>query len=183
MAKIPSEAAAQRRERILDAAQELLLRNGFRGTSMEAIAKAGGVAKPTLYAYFPDKQAVFDAAARRFLGTLETAAMAALGEEAGAVQRVANALAAKHKLVFRLLEGSPHAAEIYAVPKRGDAGLEAVDARLGAAMREVLVAGGYAQADRMLPILKASADGIARNATRAEEIGPAIRLVADKLFA
>ena len=48
-----------RREKVLTAARGLFLRHGLRATTMEAIAREAGVAKPTLYAHFPDKDAVF----------------------------------------------------------------------------------------------------------------------------
>ena len=48
-----------KRERILEAARNLFLRNGLRGTTMEAIAREARIAKPTLYTHFPDKDAVF----------------------------------------------------------------------------------------------------------------------------
>jgi AcrR family transcriptional regulator len=41
------------------AAWELFLDQGFSATSMDAIAKAAGVSKATLYAYFPSKEALF----------------------------------------------------------------------------------------------------------------------------
>ena len=36
-----------------------MLRDGLRGTTMEAIARQAGIAKATLYAQYPDKEAVF----------------------------------------------------------------------------------------------------------------------------
>ena len=44
------KAAEGKRETILRAASTLFLKHGLRGTSMEAIARAAGIAKPTLYA-------------------------------------------------------------------------------------------------------------------------------------
>ena len=41
------------------AAWDLFLDQGFSATSMDAIAKAAGVSKATLYAYFPSKEALF----------------------------------------------------------------------------------------------------------------------------
>ncbi len=51
----PAEA---KRDAIITAAGNLMLKHGLRGTSMEAIAREARIAKPTLYAYFPDKEAV-----------------------------------------------------------------------------------------------------------------------------
>ena len=54
-----TERHREKRERILAAARELFLRQGLRATTMEAIARGAGMAKPTLYAEFADKDAVF----------------------------------------------------------------------------------------------------------------------------
>jgi len=54
-----SRAKESKREAILASARELFNRNGFRGTSMEAIARIAGLAKGTVYLYFPGKEALF----------------------------------------------------------------------------------------------------------------------------
>jgi AcrR family transcriptional regulator len=54
-----SRAKESKREAILASALELFNRNGFRGTSMEAIARRAGLAKGTVYLYFPGKEALF----------------------------------------------------------------------------------------------------------------------------
>jgi TetR/AcrR family transcriptional regulator, cholesterol catabolism regulator len=48
----------ERRQQIVDAAAELFDKVGYSSTSMEDIAAVVGVAKPTLYHYFPGKDAV-----------------------------------------------------------------------------------------------------------------------------
>ncbi len=55
--------------RVLDAAAGLFLRDGFAATSIEAISAKAGVSKRTLYARFPDKEAVFLAVAQRLIAT------------------------------------------------------------------------------------------------------------------
>jgi AcrR family transcriptional regulator len=57
-ATAPDEKAARRR-RILTAAEELLDRWSFTDVSMERIGRRAGVAKSTLYLYFPTKEALF----------------------------------------------------------------------------------------------------------------------------
>ncbi len=54
-------------QRIVDAAAELFLRDGYAATSVEAIANAAGVSKRTFYARFPDKAAVFLAVVSRLI--------------------------------------------------------------------------------------------------------------------
>jgi AcrR family transcriptional regulator len=53
---------APQRERILDAAEQLIAENGCAGTSIEAIVKAAGVSSVTFYEFFADKEACFVAA-------------------------------------------------------------------------------------------------------------------------
>lgn len=47
--------------RILDAALEVFSQEGYSGTSMDAIALAAEVSKPTLYMYFGSKEQLFEA--------------------------------------------------------------------------------------------------------------------------
>jgi len=56
-----------KRGAILTAARDLLLEHGFSQTSMEMIAAAAGVGKPTVYSHFGSKEELFEAiiAARR----------------------------------------------------------------------------------------------------------------------
>jgi AcrR family transcriptional regulator len=49
----------RRRPLILDVALELFLERGYRGTSMEAVARAAGVTKPVVYACFASKAELF----------------------------------------------------------------------------------------------------------------------------
>src|SRR5512132_4406241 len=51
--------AEERPRRIIAAATSLFSRYGFRRTSVDLIAAEAGVAKPTIYAHFADKEAVF----------------------------------------------------------------------------------------------------------------------------
>ncbi len=55
----PTPRAQAKRNAIHAAAQGLFLRNGFAGTSMDAIALAANVSKQTLYRYYQNKEALF----------------------------------------------------------------------------------------------------------------------------
>ncbi len=59
------EAAAQLGERILDAAMELMLDQGYGATSIEAVAARAGVSKRTFYHRFADKAALVQAVVAR----------------------------------------------------------------------------------------------------------------------
>jgi AcrR family transcriptional regulator len=54
-------SAAERRERILAAAAELIAARGYGGAPIDAIARAAGVSPPVLYDHFPSKLALYEA--------------------------------------------------------------------------------------------------------------------------
>ena len=56
--------AAARREAILDAALMVFAERGYEAARLEDMAKRAGVAKGTVYLYFKDKQALFEALVR-----------------------------------------------------------------------------------------------------------------------
>jgi len=57
----PKGLAGAVEERILDAARKVFLERGFEGASVEEIAEAARSGKPTIYARFPGKEALFTA--------------------------------------------------------------------------------------------------------------------------
>ena len=61
------ELAGQVEERILDAAGRVFLEHGFQGASVDEIAEAASAGKPTIYARFPSKQALFTAVIERLV--------------------------------------------------------------------------------------------------------------------
>lgn len=56
-----SARGPSKHEQILTVAGQLFLQDGFQGLSMERLAAAVPVSKPTLYAHFADKEAIFAA--------------------------------------------------------------------------------------------------------------------------
>ena len=69
-----------KRKQILDAAEKLLLRNGYEATAMAAVARRAGVANNAVYWYFPSKDdllaAVLQRRQERALAKLPTPATA-----------------------------------------------------------------------------------------------------------
>jgi AcrR family transcriptional regulator len=57
----PKEFAGEVEERILDAARKVFLARGFEGASIDEIAAVARSGKPTIYARFADKEALFTA--------------------------------------------------------------------------------------------------------------------------
>lgn len=177
-----SRSKTNRSDHIVSSALALFLVNGLRGTSMEAIARQAGVAKPTLYKYFSDKDAVFEAVANGVFTDMRKTAEKAMTGSGDASERVARALGAKHKIIFKMLEGSPHAAELYAAPKvTNNSALVELENWMLSTITEALLADGHSDAQKLAQLCNACADGIARHAKHAEEIGPAIRLVVRRI--
>ena len=61
----PRELAGEVDARILDAARKVFLERGLAGASMEEIASAASAGKPTIYARFASKEALFSAVMMR----------------------------------------------------------------------------------------------------------------------
>src|SRR5258707_847141 len=61
----PPDERRQREERILDAAAALLIRWGYRKTTIDDVAREAGVGKGTIYLHWPDKNRLFNAAIGR----------------------------------------------------------------------------------------------------------------------
>ncbi len=60
-----SAAASDKTEQILQGAMQEFLTHGYAGTSMDKVAKTGGVSKATVYSYFQDKEGLFAALVQR----------------------------------------------------------------------------------------------------------------------
>lgn len=68
----PKALAGAVEERIVDASREVFLKRGFEGASIDQIAALARSGKPTIYARFPDKRALFTAVmTREILARLE----------------------------------------------------------------------------------------------------------------
>ncbi|MFD8813671.1 TetR/AcrR family transcriptional regulator [Streptomyces sp. NPDC059627] len=62
-------AGGERRARSLEAAAEVFRRYGYNRTKMSDIAQLAGISRPTLYAAFSDKAAIFDAVIAAMVAT------------------------------------------------------------------------------------------------------------------
>jgi AcrR family transcriptional regulator len=51
---------AERRQRILEAAERAFVRNGFHATTMQGVADEAGMSAGNLYRYFPSKEAIVE---------------------------------------------------------------------------------------------------------------------------
>jgi len=66
----PKDLAGDVQARILDAAQQLFLEKGFRSASIDEISERAPASKPTIYAHFPGKEALFAAVVARTISGL-----------------------------------------------------------------------------------------------------------------
>lgn len=170
-------------ERILVAARAVFWEQGLRGARMEAIAKRAGVAKPTLYARFANKDALFEAVVQAILAGLQAQVAAGLATEGSAADRVAEALARKYTCLAEVLQGSPHAAELADAPMAMalDA-LAALSDAVEGGIAEVLAAEGHEAPARLAHLVVACADGIRRHAPRPAEVAAEVRFAVQRLL-
>ena len=87
-------------DHVLNGAREIFLRDGFEGASVDAIAKAAGVSKATLYSYFSEKSILFIEVARTECRRQADPALAAL--DLSAPPREVMSRAGHHMMEFLL---------------------------------------------------------------------------------
>ena len=66
----PKDLAGDVKVRIPDAAQRVFLKRGFQSASLDEIAEVAPASKPTIYAHFPGKEALFEAVVARVVDGL-----------------------------------------------------------------------------------------------------------------
>lgn len=66
----PKDLAGDVKERILNAAEQVFLKRGFQSASIDEIAELAPASKPTIYAHFPGKEALFAAVVARIVDGL-----------------------------------------------------------------------------------------------------------------
>src|SRR6185503_13718316 len=64
------DMAGDVKARILDAAQRVFLKRGYQSASVDEIADVAPASKPTIYAHFPGKEALFEAVVARVIDGL-----------------------------------------------------------------------------------------------------------------
>jgi len=77
---MPRPLVPNRRERILDAAEELVLARGFDAMSVAAIAEGAGIGKGAVYLEFPGKSDILDALLQRGTARLNARVRSETGE-------------------------------------------------------------------------------------------------------
>ncbi len=182
MAEAPVKSSGKR-ERVLDAARELFLAHGLRGTSMEAIARQAGVAKPTLYAHFPDKDAVFLAILEALLTEKLAVFERVMDSDQPVAERIGAALAAEFAVVVGAIEGSPHREELFGEHRRAAALMAQSDAQVSARIEAELARAGVAEPGRLVNLLLAAAFGLVQRGGGSAQLAADIALLAQRLIA
>lgn len=149
---------------------------------MEAIAREAGIAKPTLYAQFPDKDAVFVAIVEQMLAAKIAALEAGLESEGPVEARIGAALAAEFAVVAATLAGSPHADELFAAHRQGAELFRRSDERVAARLSAELAEAGVAEAPALARLLLDASFGLAQKAIGRTDLGADIRLLATRLI-
>jgi len=96
------DRSRQRVERILDAAAQLFADQGYDGATTEAIAERAGTSIGSVYQFFPNKPAIFNAIALRYLERVRALFARAVEPSAAStwyeiVERTIDAFAAFHR--------------------------------------------------------------------------------------
>jgi AcrR family transcriptional regulator len=92
----PTDQAAARRVAILESAQAVFLRYGFKKTSMDDLARAAGLSRQGLYLHYKTKEELFKAAVQHLLAAIRANARAALAGDDELEDRLLAAFAAQH---------------------------------------------------------------------------------------
>lgn len=149
---------------------------------MEAIAREAQIAKPTLYGYFADKDAVFGAIVTEIGADIHAAVEGGLAGEGDVAGRIAAALSAKYKVINKVLQGSPHAGELYDEHSReGTEAFSGLDGWVENAVGTALAEAGVARPRPLAQLILAAAFGVGRKAQNPAEIGPALRVLVERL--
>ena len=178
-----TDRTSEKRRRILEAARFLVLRNGLRGTTMEAIAREAGIAKPTLYAQFVDKDAVFAGIVDIVVDDLLAAYDRGMAGSGDISDRVAAALTGQYVVLAQTLAGSPHASELMSEHKRIGAKFREKDLRAEAEIAAELRAAGVADPEALTKVIISAAYGIALKITDEAEMVAGIKLICERLIA
>jgi AcrR family transcriptional regulator len=153
-------ARGARREAIARAALRVFRQYGFRRAAVDDVARLAGVAKGTVYLYFPSKDALYRAAVEIVLGVMLDASREAAAAPGTPGERVAGVLAAKRAALDDALRGSPHAADLVGTSSVHSRDLvDAFDRKL-----EALLAGLLREAERAGQLLLAGSGLSARGA-------------------
>lgn len=100
------------KQHILNAAQSVFARHGFRQTAMSMVADEAGLSRQALYHHFASKEALFAALVDALHETALAAAKAAVRSGGTAADTIADVMTAYRQSLLSRLSGSPFMAEL-----------------------------------------------------------------------
>ena len=106
-------AAEARKEEVVRAATEVFLRYGLARTTMNDLARAAGLTRPTLYLTFPDKRQIFDAAIERMVSDKLAEIRAGLRRRKSLEAKLHFACINWSGASYAMLQTYPNAAELF----------------------------------------------------------------------
>jgi len=112
--KMPKVSAAKaRREEVVRAATGVFLRYGLARTTMNDLASAAGLTRPTLYLTFPDKQQIFDAVIDAMVSDKLSEIRAGLLRRKSFAAKLHFACISWSSASYEMLRTYPNAAELF----------------------------------------------------------------------
>ncbi|MDO6588800.1 hypothetical protein DS901_14605 [Loktanella sp. D2R18] len=172
----------QRQNQILSAAKTLFFERGLRATTMAAISDVAGIAKPTLYSRYKDKNAIFQAVIASILDELRALMDEKFSKSGSVEDRLTAALVAKYCVVFDMLQ-SPHVAQMMEdkVLYAGEA-FEKLNTDVAKRIEGMLSEEGYTNPSELTHLILSCAFGIHRNALTRENVARDITTVVHSLL-
>lgn len=173
----------ERERRIKEVATSFFLENGLRGTTMQMIAARAGIAKPTLYTHYSDKEAVFQAIISDLIARMKTTMQEKLKDDGSLADRIGRAIAAKYQLVTTMIARSPHAQELM-TDKHLYAGQEFAELKvwLIEEVERALLQAGIPEARWLATLIIACADGIYSLGGESEDLAGQMVFVTRRLL-
>ena len=135
------------RERILDAAEDVLRRFGPGKATVIDVARALGVSHGSVYRHFSSKAALRDAVLERWLGRVSTPLAAIVEEEGPAAQRLRRWLDALIAVKQQKVQGDPELFATYVALAAGAREVIAAHVDLLAGQLSRIIADGVAQGE------------------------------------
>jgi AcrR family transcriptional regulator len=177
-------AGNDKRTRILDAAQSLFLRYGVKRTALDDVVREAGIAKGTLYLYFPSKDALFAAIAERLCAEVLSKAEEAIASSSSITPRIVGCLDACIGSIHRLTAQSPHIAELTESKEALAATIYgAFNRKMRDLLRKVLRDGGIERGDAVDMFLAAAVGTLKTGDSAAKPYRARLTAVTDILVA
>jgi AcrR family transcriptional regulator len=107
------QRSRERVEHILDVAAEMIARDGIAATSMSGLAKAAKVSLPSIYRYFPNKQAILHTLLERTAAQVRRLMLESVGEVTS-TQDALSAMTVAMRAYWKLYRDDPNFAGLWA---------------------------------------------------------------------